>query len=218
MNTNRNVSERLYDAIHDAFGHFNRELFDSRLPPAIITLHRHRNFVGYFHADQWRERDGDAKHHEIALNPEHMGRSPAEVLSTLAHEMVHHEQHMFGKPTKSNPHNREWVGMMQDIGLEPFNAKDRGKPPTGRAVSHNIVPDGLFARSCERFLAANPDALGVFAIISEAAPKAKKRDLSKVKHTCPQCEANAWAKLGAKLICGDCDEVMPAEDIEEEDA
>jgi predicted SprT family Zn-dependent metalloprotease len=36
----------------------------------------------------------------------------------------------------------------------------------------------------------------------------KKFHLSKVKTTCPSCNFNAWAKQGANLVCGDCNEQM----------
>lgn len=208
----QNISARTYELLHLAFHAFNDELFEGRLPPAMLLLHRHRHAHGYFHAEQWRLReDEDERLHEIALNPETMGRGPAEVLSTLAHEMVHHEQHVFGKVTKSNPHNAEWGEWMRRIGLEPVNATDPSKKPTGRKVTHNIEPGGPFAQSCERFLAQYPDALAVFAAPAVAA-KGRKRDLSKVKHSCPQCDANVWGKMGIRVYCGDCDEQMLPEE------
>ena len=208
----QNISARTYELLHLAFDAFNAELFEGRLPPAMLLLHRHRNAHGYFSAEQWRLREDEGERlHEIALNPETMGRGPAEVLSTLAHEMVHHEQQVFGKVTKSNPHNAEWGEWMRRIGLEPVNATDPAKKPTGRKVTHNIEPGGPFAVSCERFLAQHPDALAVFAAPAVAA-KERKRDLSKVKHTCPQCDANVWGKMGIRVYCGDCDEQMLPEE------
>jgi hypothetical protein len=47
-----------------------------------------------------------------------------------------------------------------------------------------------------------------------APPKPKKKDLSKVKHTCPDCDANAWGKLGISLICGSCNSTMFADEVE----
>jgi predicted RNA-binding Zn-ribbon protein involved in translation (DUF1610 family) len=36
----------------------------------------------------------------------------------------------------------------------------------------------------------------------------RKVDKSKIKYTCPECGLNAWAKIGANLMCGDCEEGM----------
>lgn len=35
-----------------------------------------------------------------------------------------------------------------------------------------------------------------------------KIDTSKIKYTCPECKLNVWAKLGANIKCGDCDESL----------
>lgn len=36
------------------------------------------------------------------------------------------------------------------------------------------------------------------------------KSASKTRYTCPSCELNAWAKPGVRLMCGECDEPMPA--------
>jgi ribosomal protein S27AE len=41
----------------------------------------------------------------------------------------------------------------------------------------------------------------------------KVKDKSKVKHSCPTCDAKAWAKAGSRLVCGDCDEAMVGEGV-----
>ena len=38
--------------------------------------------------------------------------------------------------------------------------------------------------------------------------RAKAKSSSKSKYTCDGCLQNAWAKLGAHLMCGDCNEPM----------
>jgi hypothetical protein len=44
------------------------------------------------------------------------------------------------------------------------------------------------------------------------AEKRKKKTASKTKYTCPACSVNAWAKPQTALICGDCQEVMEADE------
>jgi hypothetical protein len=46
----------------------------------------------------------------------------------------------------------------------------------------------------------------------------KKKTASKTKYTCPGCAANAWAKPGMNLVCGDCSEAMIAQDLGMDDA
>ncbi len=135
-------------ALHRAFDHFNEQLFDNELPPCLITLRSSRRQRGYHHAERFISRDGTITH-ELGVHPGYFTLNPLEVaLSTLVHEMVHHWQECFGRPSRSNHHNREWVGKMEAIGLVP---SDTGLPDgkqTGRRVTHYIQPDGPFARAC----------------------------------------------------------------------
>lgn len=193
-----------------AFHHFNAELFDSRLPEVMITLQRKRGARGYFWAEQFVHRTVEDRMHEIALNPESMGRTLPEVLSTLVHEMVHHWQQEFGSPGKGGHHNKEWAEKMDEVGLEPTSTGEPGGARTGRKMTHMIVEGGPFDLSCQRLLGTGFD-LPWFTQGAIAAEKARKKDLSKVKHECPSCQAKAWAKLGSSLICGDCHEAMEPE-------
>ena len=91
---------------------------------------------------------------EIALNPAHFaGRTPAEMLSTLVHEMAHLWQHHFGKPSRSGYHNKEWAAKMREIGLIPTDTGQPGGKDTGQKVTHNIEEGGRFDQACTAFLA-----------------------------------------------------------------
>jgi hypothetical protein len=196
------------EALDRAFQFFNERLFSGRLPETMITLQRKRGARGYFWAGQFVARDDSVRIDEIALNPEHCGRTVPEVLSTLVHEMVHLRQQHEGSPGKNGNHNKEWGTMMDEIGLEPTATGVSGGKRTGRKVTHAIVPDGPFALACEELVASGL-ALPWFA--RPPAPAVKKKDLSKVKHTCPSCGLNAWAKTGVRIECSDCDEALVAE-------
>lgn len=202
-----NPSKQMYDSLHKAFDHFNKNLFDGKLPPVILVIHRKRNAHGYFWMDQWAAKKSRKKLPEIALNPETMGRSEKEVLSTLVHEMVHHEQFAFGKPPKTAYHNKEWADMMEAVGLTPTTTGERGAPRTGRNCTHLIEKGGRFDVECDKLLKQKSFDMSWFVRPQVAA---KKKDLTKVKHTCPDCEANVWGKLGIHVVCGDCNQVMEA--------
>lgn len=200
-----NPSKQMYDSLHRAFDYFNKELFGGALPPVILVVHRKRNAHGYFWAEQWNAKEGEDKLPEIALNPETMGRSEREVLSTLVHEMVHHQQESFGTPPKTAYHNKEWAGMMEVVGLTPTTTGERGGPRTGRNCTHVIDDDGPFHAACEALLKEDDFDMSWFV---RPQVKAKKKDRTKVKHTCPSCQSNIWGKEGINVVCGDCDEKM----------
>lgn len=203
------------DALQRAFDHFNAKLFDSRLPPCIILLHRKKNANGYFWPERFGKRgDGELKLHEIALNPSTMGgRTDRDVLSTLVHEMCHLERQIAErKQPKGGYHDTLWAVMMRNVGLQPKSLDNPGKE-TGNKVTHEIVEGGPFDLACAELLAAGLTLPYVERQFSEAqATRAKAKTKSKTKYTCPSCDANAWAKPGANLVCGDCDEQLEEQD------
>lgn len=202
MNNYQTPSTETYAGLEKAFNHFNEALFENRLPPVMFTLTRKRGTHGYFHAEQFAHRDGD-KTHEIALNPNSMGREISAVLATLVHEMTHLEQQEYGKPSKNGHHNMEWANLMIRVGLTPTDTGNEGGKMTGRKVTHMIDPDGPFMAALEDLM---PFDIPYFT--QPIAKAEKKKDTSKVKHSCPTCDAKAWAKAGSRLVCGDCDEAM----------
>ncbi|WP_227870859.1 SprT-like domain-containing protein [Orrella marina] len=142
-----------YAQLQRAFDHFNRDLFEGRLPPCLITLRSSSRHYGYHHKERFVNRQGQMID-ELGLHPGFFTLRPVEeVLSTLVHEMVHHWQDCFGSPTRSNPHNREWADRMRSVGLEPSSTGLPGGESVGRAVSHYILPEGPFMASCKGLLA-----------------------------------------------------------------
>jgi hypothetical protein len=199
-----------YANLDAAFNHFNAELFGHRLPSVLFTLTRKRKYHGYFWAEQFKHRaDGDNTH-EISLNPDSMDRTLDAVLSTLVHEMTHLEQQEYGTPGSKGNHNKEWVGLMERVGLIPSNTGEPGGKQTGRQMTHYVEEGGAFEVSMQNLLASG------FTLPYFTQPRAaaeKKKDLSKVKFTCPCCGAKAWAKMGMMLMCRDCMEDMISEEV-----
>ena len=137
------------------------------------------------------------------MNPSHIRvRKPKDTFGTLAHEMVHQLQQEHGTPPKGAYHNKQWAAMMKQIGLQPDDGEGN---ETGRYVSHKIIKGGRFDVVYEE-LAAERD-MTLFGDLPDPKKK-KKGKTSKFKFTCPECNQNAWAKVTAKLVCGDCDAEM----------
>ena len=210
-----------YSALQDAYDHLNGALFEGLLPPCLITLNRRPKSYGYFIGDNFNSMvQENEKTSEIALNPDTFkNRTDKKVLSTLAHEMVHLWQHIFGKPSRGRYHNVQWAKKMKEIGLYPSDTGEAGGKETGDKVSHYIINDGRFDVAATHFLEQRGNTILWYSgdILEKPGTRKAKSTASKTKFVCPDCEQSAWAKPAAKLKCGACDVVMVAEKIEDED-
>lgn len=191
-----------YSELQTAFDHFNKALFESKLPECLITLQREKKSLGYFCRERFVHTDKTLTD-EIAMNPSHfVKRSREETLSTLVHEMSHLWQFHFGKPGRRGYHNREWAEKMKTLGLYPSHTAAEGGNETGEKMSHYIIQDGAFIRALPKDLALS------WGDQPQPAALAKKNKSNRIKFTCPSCEVNAWGKPDLSIKCADCDEVM----------
>jgi len=177
-------------------------------------MQRHSSAYGFFSGDRFANTSNpEDVADEIALNPVHFaGRKPAQVLSTLVHEMTHLWQHHYGDRPRKSYHNKQWVAKMREIGLIPTDTGEIGGKETGQKVSHLIDEHGRFAKVVTAFLQKHP-AILYQDQSSENDVIRKKKAASKTKYTCPSCGLNAWAKPEASLVCGDCKKRMRYENI-----
>jgi predicted SprT family Zn-dependent metalloprotease len=213
-----NPTTQTYTSLTTAYEYFNRELFNGSLPPCLITMQRHKGAYGYFSGERFANSANPKEvTDEIALNPSLFhARKPNEILSTLAHEMVHLWQHHYGKPPRKSYHDRQWAAKMHEIGLIPTATGEPGGKETGQRVTHVIDANGRYASVVAQLFIAHPTILYQDRS-SENDETRKKKSASKTKYTCPTCGLNAWAKPNAPLICGDCQQEMSAETTEEDD-
>ena len=194
------ITLKEYQGFQRAYDFFNRELFAGSLPQVLVTLQRHANTRGYFSPERFKGRVEKAAVHELALNPDTFtGRTDELILSTLTHEMCHVWQQTYGEPSRRGYHNRQWAGKMREVGLQPTSTGESGGKETGQAVTHFVIPDGRYSKAYAR-LAETGFALHWQSIQAIGGGKIT----SKNKFTCPECGQNAWAKPGARLICGVC--------------
>lgn len=198
-------SAETYGALDRAYQFFNDRLFDGRLMPCIFVMQRGKaTKCGHFHAEIWQSQatEGYAAD-EIAINPNQMiSAGLTENLQTLAHEMCHLEQHHFGEPSRNGYHNKEWGGMMDKIGLTPSNTGAPGGKRTGQQMADYIEPGGPFEAALAELLETG------FVIpwlsLDTTPPPKEAKPSSKVKFTCPGCQAKAWGKGELRIFCADC--------------
>lgn len=197
------------------FDYFNAKLFDGQLPPCFLNFSRlSARTLGFFAPNTWTRGEGAEKLAEISINPNFLSRGPADALSTLVHEMVHHWQEAFGKSPRRCYHDRQWATKMEEIGLMPSDTGAPGGKKTGQSMDHYIIESGPYARA----FASIPDklllpwktcaSLGDAGDAEKKKKEKEKKEKQKRKYLCLGCEAKVWGKPGMSIRCGDCDEAF----------
>lgn len=221
MGAKPELTGREYTGIERAYAFFNERLFAGELPDLLITYQRKAGSCGYYSPGRFERRDGSGRVPELALNPAVFRvQTDIEILQTLGHEMAHHWQWSFGKPTRGGYHNKEWAGVMEAIGLMPSDTGQPGGRKLGSRMSDYVMSGGLFDQVSRELLATgfrfNFQSVECLELVpvqvegeegdddGEPTPKPKKPRESKLKYSCP-CGQNVWGKPDLKLLCGKCD-------------
>jgi hypothetical protein len=190
-----------YSGLQAAYDHFNKVLFAGGLTDVFIVYQRHAHSRGHFAPDRFAGRIMAGDRHELSLNPDHfIGRSDADITSTLVHEMAHVWQQQHGKPAARGYHNKQWAMKMKEVGLQPSNTGAVGGKETGQQMSHYVIPRGRFAGAFE-VLAAKGWRLNLESA-HVAGPDGGRK--SKTKFTCASCGQNAWGKPDLAVTCTPC--------------
>jgi len=206
-------TEKAYSDLQTAFNHFNKRLFNDKLPDVMFIMRKHGKAFGYYHRGQWTKIAADKSRapdniDEICLNPVFFAdRSTPEILSTLAHEMAHLWQCLFGKPPRASYHDKQFANKMKEIGLYPSNTGEPGGKETGQNMSHYIIEGGAFDLA--------EKALGLKIDFAKFDTPPGKKTAAKVKFECPACAQKAWGKPDLNILCGGCGVGMEAEEDDE---
>jgi predicted SprT family Zn-dependent metalloprotease len=190
-----------YSGLQEAYDHFNRELFDGKLPDVFITYQRKARSYGHFSPNRFAGRTAEFGKHELALNPDgFIGKSDKDICSTLVHEQHHAWQQAAGTAAQRGYHDREWAAKMKENGLQPSSTGMVGGKETGQHMDHYIIPGGRFEQSYERLAATG------WKLNLESAPRPgeQRGPNSKTKFSCSRCGQNAWGKPDLAVTCTPC--------------
>lgn len=72
---------------------------------------------------------------------------PADLASTLVHEMCHQYQQHHGSPGRQGYHNAEFADLMEARGLTTTSTGKKGGTRTGQRMDHLMVDNGPFRKS-----------------------------------------------------------------------
>lgn len=201
-----------FKAYEGMFAYFNRRLFAGELPGVILNFSRHRRALGFFAPKRWERGEGDKAKvtHEISINPATLKtRPPAEVASTLVHEMTHLWQEERGEPSRTGYHNKEWSAKMDAIGLRPTDDGTPDGKKVGQHMTHLIVPGGAFDKAFGAMAAELTLPWACSPELDGDGAKKKPAARNKVKYSCG-C-ANVWGKPGLSITCEDCGDTFEAD-------
>lgn len=196
-------TKQLYTQLGDITEFLNSHLFGGVLPQPVIRLQVKKNMLGYITAKKtWQYGQTNIKTYELGLNPVYFQSRPLlDLFNTIAHELTHEYcSELHGSSTTY--HDKRWMAEALKIGLEPV-----GK---GTRVDTKVIPGGLVDNAYHKFMGQHPGfSIDWFNATQQQQSSGKGSvKKSKQKYTCPACAQNAWAKPGAKLVCGACFENM----------
>ncbi|MBP5977255.1 hypothetical protein HW132_32170 [Brasilonema sp. CT11] len=181
----------LWGSYQLAFEHFNERLFDKQLPECILTFGCRGACNGIFKAKAW-SREGNTLRqqkmfHEISLNPKLLKQTNDQIFQTLARQMVHLWQQIYGTPPGLSDYcNMEFTGKMAQVGLPC-------EKMYGRRLLHTVAEGGKYANAC-------PEAMQHFFPL-KGLIESTKQPPTKLKYFCPSCGFNFLAQGGGKVTC-----------------
>jgi len=212
MTHDHSPTPETYGDFQLAYQTLNMALFDGRLPDVMFTLARTRHAYGYVMPEGYTAQGDPASTiAEIGLKPATFAeRTAEEILSTIAHEMVHLDQHLNGKPSPFGYHNREFARRMLAIGLMTSDTGKPGGAQVGQHMTHYIL-DGHAFQITARQLIADGWAVRYTSPVETDDDKARRvaRKASKTRYTCPCCKTNVWGKPGLGIVCDGPDHAIP---------
>ena len=226
------ITTTQFGTLGDLFAYYNVELFEGKLPDILVNMSRHKGAEGFFAPNRWKSKFEKKLVHEISLNPDYMMQSDIRWHQTLVHEMAHHWQETFGKPSRTTYHNTEWANKMESIGLMPSHTGKEGGKKTGQKMSDYVIIGGEFEKAFNKISDADKEHLrliyipNIKAAYSEEVElteeekeelekeKEKKKKKLKVKYTCG-CGNNVWGKVGLNFTCDDCGKTYEEEEAGE---
>ena len=164
-----------------------------------FLLHRHKGAYGYcFTGENWNINEQGVR--EIGISPHTLTLGIDEILTTVAHELVHAANNVAGvKDCSGKYHNRKFADGCSAVGLEAVMVGNsigyitpRQHPPIYDQVLEAVTHQDLEVINSAKV------ALG--DIVSR---KDSGRNLA--VHQCPRCKLKARAKPTAYLMCMNCE-------------
>lgn len=209
-----NVISMALEELYRIFHILNEDKFDGELTEPVITIQKTRGrTLGHFTTsrvwvDKNNEEDEETSYYEINIDPRWFNtRTPADVVETLLHEMVHYYNKANDiKDCSGNVHNKKFKSSAEKVGL----VVEKGK---GVGYGYTSMSEALSAY-VDEVVKPNEAAFEYFRSVpvKMSGGSGGGRKKSTFKYTCPDCGAEVKGKRDMVIKCGLCDVVMKMED------
>lgn len=192
--------KELYDVLDAVTGIMIEKMFvpvEMDVGSIGLLIHRRKGAYGYCHVvENWKINDSGLR--EIGITDVALLAGVDEVLTTLAHELVHASNIVAGIKDCSGPyHNKKFAIGCDKIGLKYEKHNKHGY----------ITPRQFPMVFCEIMSALTDEqraTLDNVSVLLEADKKKQSKDRNLKVHVCPNCGAKARATITTSLICGSC--------------
>ena len=209
-----NVIGAALEELYRIFDILNRDKFNGELTAPVITIQKTKGrTLGHFTVDRtWRDKNNEeseeTSYYEINVDPRWFNtRTPADVVETLLHEMVHYYNKVNDiKDCSGNVHNKKFKSSAEKVGL----VVEKGK---GVGYGYTSMSEAL-SSYVDEVVKPNEAAFEYFRSVpvklSGGSGGGRKKSI--FKYTCPDCGAEVKGKRDMTIKCGICDVVMKMED------
>ena len=211
-----NVIGMALEELYRIFSILNEDKFDGELTEPVITIQKTKgNVLGHFTVDRtWKDKNDEeneeTSYYEINIDPRWFNtRTPADVVETLLHEMVHYYNKVNDvKDCSGNVHNKKFKSSAEKVGL----VVEKGK---GVGYGYTSMSEALSAY-VDEVVKPNEAAFEYFRSVPVklSGGSGGGRKKSTFKYTCPDCGAEVKGKRDMVIKCGLCDVEMKMEDEE----
>lgn len=211
-----NVIGMALEELYRIFHILNEDKFDGELTEPVITIQKTKGrTLGHFTVDRtWKDKNDEeneeTSYYEINIDPRWFNtRTPADVVETLLHEMVHYYNKVNDiKDCSGNVHNKKFKSSAEKVGLIVEKGKGVGYGYTSMSEALSTYVDEV--------VKPNEAAFEYFRSVPVklSGGSGGGRKKSTFKYTCPDCEAEVKGKRDMTIKCGICDVVMKMEDEE----
>jgi len=190
--------------IYDIFDHICEEMNERMFKPNGLDvgrvgflIHRQKGANGYCYVEENWKIDGEGVR-EIALTDSAILGGTYQMMTTLAHELIHAVNAFQNvKDCSGKYHNKKFSVVCDKIGLRFETASKIG-------IRTPKQEHPVFIDIYNSLTDSEREILNNLSVLLGLGTQSKPKNKNLLVHICPMCGAKARASATTKLLCGEC--------------